>query len=582
MPTVGEVRPGLQIREDSSTAPGDWPILGWLVRYRVAIESVVIAAALVIAFVLLFLDRTMVQYVDETDNLLGGRLIGRGYRLYVDYFSQHMPMPYYIAALGTRLGINDLVGYRTFFAVLVVLFLGSICLQFRRRISPVFLVAVVLTFGVAHPMFSGYMLLADDVFALALLLLLTLVLVVDVDFSLVEQVVVSLCCWFAIQSTLISIYPILLVAAYYVARKTLRYFHGGRSIDLRREARFLAILLTPHLLVGLWLVTQGAAGSFWDQAVRFNQLYYSRYDIGGDPAGILKTSLTEFKNLAVQYLRPGALREVETFLLISNIVAVGVAWKRRDLLFGVFYAGLVVLSRMRGAGYHGAPYFLVSFASIAIVLAFAADMALGAARRWSAAGGRSRLPGLWEALAGVVLLGYVGLAAVFYHDIAGFYLHLPRSATEVQDVQSAYAAVVQVATAPGDRIWTAPDEPYVYLKADRLPVSTYWFYHPWMADSPEVTEGVLRDLQAGQPPLIVFRADKDVPWNFPLPTLRQYGTRVFAFIQAGYAAIDDQDPLLRDVFVRRDRLDAVRAELQQRGMLPPASAPAAGDRPGTD
>jgi hypothetical protein len=414
------------------------------------------------------------------------------------------------------------------------------------------------------------MLLADQLFAFSLLLLLVLVLVVDVDFSLSEQVAVSLCCFVAVQSTLISVYPVLLIATYYVVRKASRYFRGGPRTPWQREVVFVAILLAPHVVLAAWLVAQGSMGALVDQAIRFNQVYYARYDIGGDPIAILGKSLSAFKDVAVQYLRPGALREVETFLLISNIAAAVVVWKTRDLLFAVFYVGLVILSRMRGAGYHGSPYFLVSFASIAIVLAFVVEAAIGAAKRWSgpdalARSSKAFAPG--EALTGLVLLGYVGLAAVFYHDVAGFYLRLPRGVGDTQDPQTSFATVVEAATAPGDRIWAAPFEPYVYLKSGRLPASPYWYFHPWMSDSPEVTAGVLRDLAATSPPLIIFRADKAIPWDFPLPTPREFGARVYAFIQAGYVALDAQDPVLRDVFVRPDRVAAVRAQLEQQGIL---------------
>jgi hypothetical protein len=542
----------------------------WLEHRRTAIEAGALAAALVVTFVLLFADRGLAQYVDESDNLLGGLIIARGYRLYVDFFSQHMPLPYLVTAVGWRLGLSDLVGFRVLFAVLVVLFFGYVCLQFRRRLSPVLLIVLVLTYGIAHPMFSGYMLLADHFFALALLLVVLFVLAYDVDFSVSAQVAISLACFVALASTLISAYPILLIALYYVVRKVSRHLRGGPRIRWRHEAVFVAILLAPLVWLVVWLVARGEAGALIDQAIRFNQIYYARYDLGGNPIEILLKSVTSFKDVVVQYLRPGALREVETFLLIGNIAAVLVVWKKRDLLFAAFYVGLVIVSRMRGAGYHGSPYFLVSFASIAIVLAYAADAAIRMARQRFAAGARSASPravGPGQALVGLVLVGFVGLAAVFYHDIAGFYLHLPRAAGDSGDVQVTFASVVDAATAPGDRLWAAPFEPYLYLKANRLPVSPYWYYHPWMSDSPEVTDGILRDLQAAPPPLIIFQADKDIPWDFPLPTPREYGARVFAFITSGYAALDEQDPVLRDVFVRRDRMDAVRAELEQRGIL---------------
>src|SRR5205807_339986 len=127
---------------------------------------------------------------------------------------------------------------------------------------------------------------------------------------------------------------------------------------------------------------QGALNALVADAVVFNQQYYSHYDIGGDPISILGNSLRDFSGIVVQYLHPSGLREVETVLLVSNVAAVAVAWRLRGGLFAAFYLLLVVLSRMRGPGYHGSPYFLVSFASMALVLGFAFSTAMGVVRDW--------------------------------------------------------------------------------------------------------------------------------------------------------------------------------------------------------
>jgi hypothetical protein len=151
----------------------------------------------------------------------------------------------------------------------------------------------------------------------------------------------------------------------------------------------------------------------------------------------------------------------------------------------------------------------------------------------------------------------VALTANFVRDIGGFYRRLPRG----EGLESPYTAVVSAATQPGDRIWAAPFEPTLYLQTGRLPASTYWYLHPWLAASPDITAAVLRDLQRVQPPVVVFEADKHIPWNFPLPTPAEYAPTVYALIQQNYVPLDSQDPLLRDVYLRRDQADALRARI---------------------
>src|SRR5687767_6441243 len=56
-------------------------------------------------------------FVDESDNFLGGYVIARGYVLYRDYFSHHMPLPYYLAAVPSFLGASSVADYRTFTSI---------------------------------------------------------------------------------------------------------------------------------------------------------------------------------------------------------------------------------------------------------------------------------------------------------------------------------------------------------------------------------------------------------------------------------------------------------------------------------
>ncbi|HEV7665808.1 MAG TPA: hypothetical protein VGQ62_19920, partial [Chloroflexota bacterium] len=403
------------------------------------------------------------------------------------------------------------------------------------------------------------------------------------------------CIFAALQSTLISIYPLALMAAYYVVRRWSApgqlTDHGVLRSAWRTESMFVAILVAPHVAMLLVLLQQGTLSTFITDAFVFNQRYYAHYDIGGDPLTMLRNAAAEFAGLIVTYLRPGAWREVETVLLLSNLAAIFVVWRTRGRLFASFFVALVFLSRMRGPGYHGAPYFVLSFASLALVLAYAADviwrlaistlaqrtaddqvaarlgggagtmptnpltsLAAGAAPAvpapTSAGNGvprstRSSVQPILQVAAAVVVIAY---GAVFFHDIGGFVLHLRRG----DGLQSPYSAAVAAASAPTDRIWVAPLDPSVYLDTGRLPASAYTYYHPWLAESPEITAAVLHDLQTVRPAVIVFEADKRIDWLFPLPIPAEYGAAVFAYIQQAYAPIDPQDPLLRNVYIRRD------------------------------
>ena len=91
-------------------------------------------ALYVLAVVLLFASRVR-EFADESDNLLGGYLIARGARLYADYFSNHMPLPYYLAAIPALAGVSRIEQFRLFTDALLVLATLGLTLGFRRRLG---------------------------------------------------------------------------------------------------------------------------------------------------------------------------------------------------------------------------------------------------------------------------------------------------------------------------------------------------------------------------------------------------------------------------------------------------------------
>src|SRR5918912_958384 len=92
-------------------------------------------AALYLAAVALLFASRVREFADETDNLLGGLLITRGERLYVDFFSSHMPVPYYVAAFGALLGAISLEQFRLYSSALLVLATLGVVWAFRARLS---------------------------------------------------------------------------------------------------------------------------------------------------------------------------------------------------------------------------------------------------------------------------------------------------------------------------------------------------------------------------------------------------------------------------------------------------------------
>ncbi|HEV7663020.1 MAG TPA: hypothetical protein VGQ62_05750, partial [Chloroflexota bacterium] len=153
-------------------------------RWQSVLEFATCGLALAAMLALFIINRTLPRYVDEADNLLGGELIAHGYRLYGDFFSHHMPLPYYVMAAANLVGANSLTAYRLFFSILITAVFGMAMFSFRKRLPVLFLAGLVFTIGLVHPIFLGYMVLADHLFAFALVILLLFLLAHgDVSFT---------------------------------------------------------------------------------------------------------------------------------------------------------------------------------------------------------------------------------------------------------------------------------------------------------------------------------------------------------------------------------------------------------------
>jgi hypothetical protein len=151
-------------------------------------------------------------------------------------------------------------------------------------------------------------------------------------------------------------------------------------------------------------------------------------------------------------------------------------------------------------------------------------------------------------------------ASVFIAFTALFYVHTFQDyELRYTPYSSPFAAVVQATTAPDERIWVAPHDPFVYFASRRAPASAVQYYLPWVAADPPLERQLVDELTANRPPIVVYNTDDLTFGQYPM---EQWGQRVFqTLLGLGYAPLDPADPLLRHVLVRPDRLSDARGRL---------------------
>lgn len=508
--------------------PPRWPRLGWTHAGL---------AVLYLASVGLLLASRVREFADESDNLLGGLLIARGERLYVDYFSSHMPFAYYLAAVPALFGAVHLEQFRPFTdGLLVLATLGTVWL-FRHRLPLELLGAWAVLVVYAHVLQFGEMLTAGTCAGFGCLLAgLLFYTTPGLRFSVRQAIGLAAAVGVAVQSELLALYPLAVLAVAFVWahwRRPLRIFELG------------AIVLAPHLLVLLGFALSGALSAMLYDAAQFNQAYYSQFVMSASPVQMLHDWEAQYRTYL--HLSLADPLGIQGGLVLGNLAAAGLAWARRGPLVGLAVYAFGALSHVRTED----GYYLVSYASLALVGTWAVGV-LAHARRCRTRAGALALLG---ALLSLALLGNWLVRVGREYDLSG---RPARTAAEVP--------IILALTQPGERIFVAPYDPYLYLATDRMPAARLPFYFPWQAVDPRSRGELLADLRANRPPVIVFRQAEAVNDRW---VAGEYGRPLLDALAADYAPLDPTAPVLQDVLVPRERLAAARQRLAELGLGAP-------------
>jgi hypothetical protein len=296
---------------------------------------------------------------------------------------------------------------------------------------------------------------------------------------------------------------------------------------LRDAARLAALVVAPHVLVVLGFMAVGALGAFVYDAYLFNQTYYAQFVMNGSILGMLHDWEAQYRTYLLTSLRNPL--SMEGCLVLGNLAATLVVYRARGPLPALAYFLFVSLARVRNGG----PYYLASYFSLALVFGWAVSS--------------------WRTRRSLLALPAGALLVAFVFQVGRTY-DFSRTAAYTQPEQD----IVQAVTAPGERIFVAPYDPYLYLASGRLPASTYEFYFPWQAADPRSDGQIMDELRQRRPAAIVFHQDELVNG--------QYLTRDYA---AHLQQLLDGEQYVRlpgtDVFVPQERAAEAQTRLTAPG-----------------
>ena len=518
-------------------------------------QNLVLSLVFIINLLFFLKTKLWLSFCDEADNFVGGWLISEGYILYSDMFSHHMPFTYYYTSLLINLGLNDVSDLRLGMALTIAFFWIIIIIIFKDRIDYKIISAMMLLSGITRPFYVGHMVLADSFFGYStLIIFLYFFSEPDMNFKIWDKIIISLMIYISIMSTLVSIYPIMLFGAYYIFKKKLIY--SIVEYDTKKiisEIKFALLISVPFLFFMIYLLKNNSLHNFYNQAYIFNKLYYSQFTGTLTTLQFIDPMKSYGEHIFYYISNIGWLINENTFvwepightplffegfLVISNLIALMIFWKTKNLYIAIFYFILLGFLRIRGGCFHGTPYYLLSFFSVSLTLTEIYNYC-----DYNIRNSCKLKTGI--KICFIFIIFYFSLMIVFLGMTSYVYASNYYGIGSSDAYDSPYDIIVQTLTQPDDTIWVAPLTPSLYFSNKRLPASRYTFYLPWNAASDKINEKLIEDLTEKKPLIIIFNRDAAI-WGY---LVKDYGNVIDEYISNYYYQVEPHHPIYKNVYL---------------------------------
>lgn len=480
-------------------------------------------------------------FADEDDNILGGILINNGQLPYLDFFSHHAPLTYFLSSIITFFTQNNLVAFRV--VVSVVLFATNllVALLLYRKISKIGAIVFLLAITLLAPGFWMHMLLAETI--VAQIVTVAMLITVIPSQRPLAKTLFWLFILFVVSSLLNPIYSIiyLLLGAYVLLRekRKIKSLHNKKFII----GSSLLSLFGIGIIVALLISPFGQA--FKEQYLAFNSTYYAPFSsYSNSLSSLAATPLKFISSLVSSDWRFEDIFSIKASLLIGWLLGLFfVVYKKKYglalILFLVMSAtqvrDLVYLPTYNGGAQHAMVWIYLSVAMLASALPLwyrnlKADQRLVDIKT-------TYVRFILFGLASVALIGLsAGTVRATYLSLKTVKNQEPN--TLVYNRQVAQESERHISKLKDyETYWAGPLRFEVYFSKPNQSASKYMFYLPWHANCPKCERELLNDLQTNQPGIILWE-DTSIA---AIPT-RQYAQPIYNFIAANY--IQSKNPKL--------------------------------------
>ena len=337
-------------------------------------NTIIISISLFVIYALLILKHINTPWFwsDEFDVYSGGISLAKGFHLYSDYRSQHMPVSYLISALLRILGADNPMKQRLSFYALYLLSWILINIRYNKYVSRIGLALYPILFIVSMSLyFLAPAVMAEHITGIGFVILIleyikytkcSGVLTIDSDILISLAIFLSLGCSFVACFFLAFLF--LGVICYEIKLGKI-----GIIDELKKLKWLIIICLIPWLILLLYFVITGTLDDFWYWSYTFNRTIYSKYNgnygsnaFYGFYSGIInifKLFKSFFSNvIALSFDFREICRILLTIVALCSVISLFIRKKR---LISATLLILLIESATRDTfGYHGTQFVHVA------------------------------------------------------------------------------------------------------------------------------------------------------------------------------------------------------------------------------
>lgn len=319
-------------------------------------------------------------FIDENDNFMAAMTLVRAGDIYKAFYSQHMPVMYYLCAVFYLLGARTTILYRIYFALFSAALWTAMYFRHNKKFGKITMLlgpAVYLA-CLGHGEFTQTIVMADKLQAYGMAILLFEFLAFTEDYNLKNQLSLSSCCWISFAvfisfgSAFVAAYGIFMVFLGVVLIElrgcVKQRCKGAVSLMAKKYWRLILIVAAPFAVLLGWYLISGNLRNFIEQAYFLNTKVYSKYldGYGSDAIGAFFFCFTSYWSTLVSTidsLFTNTFDSIWRLIQLLTIFGAAFYWGRRDKLRGIMVFLIIVYSAPRGYfNFHAvAQYLLCSY-----------------------------------------------------------------------------------------------------------------------------------------------------------------------------------------------------------------------------